>query len=327
VTSEAIPPTDKVRDFPFPAFPNGWFAVAYSDDLAVGEVEPLTYFGRDLIMWRGEDGEAHVFDAHCPHLGAHIGFGGKVDGNGIRCPFHAWRFAGDGRCDDIPYAKRIPERARTTPWPCLERSGLIFAWHHAEGKPPDRDLPELDEYGSDDWSDYVRVGWIIKSRMYDMGENPVDAQHFKYLHGGMAPTFKQEGDGRGGTRNVSNLDMPTPRGAIKGSITSEGYGPGLGIVNVKGVLHTIIVMANTPIDDQTVQVRFNYLQPRTDDPKIKRLGEKMIAELKRQMDQDVVIFENKKYLTNPCLVPEDGPIAEYRRKARRDYTGDFYDQD
>ena len=83
-------------------------------------------------------------------------------------------------------------------------------------------------------------------------------------------------------------------------------------------------MANTPIDDETVQVRFNYLQPRTDDPKIQRLGEKMIAELKRQMDQDVVIFENKKYLTRPCLVPEDGPIAEYRRKARKDYSGEFF---
>jgi hypothetical protein len=49
----------------------------------------------------------------------------------------------------------------------------------------------------------------------------------------------------------------------------------------------------------------------------------MIAELVRQMEQDIVIFEHKRHLTDPCLVPEDGPIAEYRRKARRDYSGEF----
>jgi hypothetical protein len=53
----------------------------------------------------------------------------------------------------------------------------------------------------------------------------------------------------------------------------------------------------------------------------------MIAELRRQMDQDIVIFENKKYLTQPCLLPEDGPIADYRRKARRDYSGEFFPQE
>jgi phenylpropionate dioxygenase-like ring-hydroxylating dioxygenase large terminal subunit len=317
-------PTQAPRNFPFPAYPNGWFCVGYSDDIAIGDIVNVTYFGRPLIVWRGEDGVAHVFDAHCPHLGAHLGFGGRVDGDGIRCPFHAWRFAGDGRCTEIPYASRIPSRAVIQSYPACETNGFIFMWHHAEGKPPNRELPVLEEYGAAEWSDYVRVRWTVKSRMYDMGENPVDAQHFKYLHGGIAPSFGQVKDGRGGTKNVSNLNMKTPRGDVKGSITSEGYGPGLGIVHVKGVLHTIIVMVNAPIDDQTVDVRFNYLQPKTDDPKLLRLGEKMIQELRRQMDQDVVIFENKKYLTKPCLVPEDGPIAEYRRKARKDYSGKFW---
>lgn len=118
--------------------------------------------------------------------------------------------------------------------------------------------------------------------------------------------------------------MPTPKGNIKGSITSEHFGPGFGIVHVRGVVHTIIVMANTPIDGETVDVRFNYLQPKTDDPKQQRIGAAMIKNLKGQMDQDVMIFENKKYLTEPLLVPEDGPIAEYRRKARKNYTWEFY---
>jgi len=309
-----------------PGIPNGWFAVAFSRDLQVGEVKRIRYFDHDLVLFRGRSGEPNVLSAYCAHIGAHLAEGGRVMGDTIRCPFHGWRFGADGQCDDVPYAKRIPPKAQIRAWDVSERNGLIFVWRHGEGKAPDRELPIIEEYDSDGWGDYTRVGWQVKSRMYDMGENPVDAQHFKYLHGGIAPTFKQESDGRGGSKNVSDLDMPTPQGSIKGSITSEHYGPGFGVVHVRGVLHTIIVMANTPIDDQTVKVRFSYLQPATDDPKRIRLGQKMIAELKRQMDQDIVIFEHKKYLTKPCLVKEDGPIAEYRRKARRDYTGEFYNE-
>ena len=312
------------RHWPFPAYPNGWFAVAYSEALAPGEVKPISYFGRDFAVWRGESGDAHVVNAHCPHLGAHLAYGGRVEGDNLRCPFHAWRFGADGRCNEIPYAKRIPAKAELRTLDTCEANGFVFAYHHAEGKPAAAPIPTIPEHGSEEWAEPVRARWVVKSRMYDMGENPVDAQHFQYLHGGIAPDFRQESDGHGGTRNVSNLDMPTPKGPIKGSITSESYGSGYGIVHVRGVVHTIISMANTPIDDQTVEVKFDYLQPRSDDERQIRIGGKMIAELKRQMEQDIVIFEHKKYLTKPLLVPEDGPIAEYRRAARRSYSGEFF---
>ena len=54
------------RGFPHP-LPDGWYPVAYSDEVPIGEVVPLRYFGQDLIAFRGEDGEAHVLDAHAGH--------------------------------------------------------------------------------------------------------------------------------------------------------------------------------------------------------------------------------------------------------------------
>src|SRR5437660_599117 len=63
--------------FPMPPFPSGWFRVATSADVSRGAVKPLRYFGKDLVVSRGEDGKAHVLDAHCPHMGAHLGYGGK----------------------------------------------------------------------------------------------------------------------------------------------------------------------------------------------------------------------------------------------------------
>ena len=46
-------------------------------------------------MWRGEDGQVRIIDAYCKHLGAHMGHGGKVHGNLLECPFHAWRYDGE----------------------------------------------------------------------------------------------------------------------------------------------------------------------------------------------------------------------------------------
>ena len=56
-----------------PPIPNGWFQIAASDEIKPGEVKPLKYFGKDLVIWRSEDGELSVLDAFCPHLGAHLG--------------------------------------------------------------------------------------------------------------------------------------------------------------------------------------------------------------------------------------------------------------
>jgi phenylpropionate dioxygenase-like ring-hydroxylating dioxygenase large terminal subunit len=316
----------KPSRFPFPAYPNGWFCVAYADELAPRAVTALRYFGRDVVLFRGEDGHACVLDAHCPHLGAHLGHGGKVEGGAIRCPFHGWLWSGDGRCLEVPYAKRIPPAAKTNAWPVRERNGFVYVWHHAEARPPDYEIPELPEHGSAEWGDYRRLRWQVASRMYDMGENAVDHVHFKYLHGASgAPSNEQSIADDGSVRNFSRMQMTTPRGPVEGSIASEGHGPGMGVVRVAGVVDTIIVTQSTPIDEEHVDVRFSYLQRRSDDPRVARLGEAMLRDLKRQMEQDIVVLEHKAYWTQPLLVPEDGPIAEYRRRARRAYSGRFWD--
>jgi phenylpropionate dioxygenase-like ring-hydroxylating dioxygenase large terminal subunit len=55
--------------------------VGWSPEFPIGEVRPLHYFGEDLVAYRDEGGELHVMEAHCKHLGAHIGHGGIVVGD------------------------------------------------------------------------------------------------------------------------------------------------------------------------------------------------------------------------------------------------------
>ena len=98
--------------------PWGWFQVLYSDELAVGESKPLRCFDQELVIFRTDSGAAKVLDAYCPHMGAHLGYGirdqagggSRVVGESIECPFHGWRYNGEGECTHVPYAKSLPPR-------------------------------------------------------------------------------------------------------------------------------------------------------------------------------------------------------------------------
>jgi phenylpropionate dioxygenase-like ring-hydroxylating dioxygenase large terminal subunit len=124
--------------------PNGWFAVDWSRELREGDVKPIHYFGEDLVLFRTRSGVARVLDAFCPHLGAHLGHGGRVMAETVRCPFHGWQYDGaSGQCTHIPYCERIPPQARVRSWDVQEKNGLVFVWRHAEAKPPEWDFPAL----------------------------------------------------------------------------------------------------------------------------------------------------------------------------------------
>src|SRR5262245_19780999 len=99
-------------DTPFSPFPNGWYQVAWSEEVGRNAVVPLRCLGLDLVLMRDSAGVAHVLDARCPHLGAHLGHGGRVENDCLVCPFHGWSFGSDGECASVPYASKIPPRAR-----------------------------------------------------------------------------------------------------------------------------------------------------------------------------------------------------------------------
>ncbi|XP_049516076.1 cholesterol 7-desaturase nvd-like [Dermacentor silvarum] len=104
-----------------PVFPNGWIPVLESSALGVNDVIPLHVFGQELVAFRTADGVAHVLDAYCPHLGAHLGVLGRVVGDCIECPFHGWRFRGDnGACAGVPYARKTPSFVSVKAWTCRE---------------------------------------------------------------------------------------------------------------------------------------------------------------------------------------------------------------
>jgi len=309
------------RDFPFHPFPIGWYQVAYSDELERGEAKAIKYFGQELVLFRTEGGEAKVLDAYCPHLGAHLGHGGKVEGETVRCPFHSWAFDGEGTCVDIPYAKKIPPKATLRSWPVHEESGLIMVWQHPLGEAPTFELPRVDEFYSDGWTDYERRRWQLRTRNQEMAENAVDTAHFHYVHGTQTlPQSKAEIEGPI-LHVFSTTGMDTPRGGVDGSIESLSHGFGFGMVRFKGIVETLLISSVTAIDEEYVDVRFSFMVKKTGDADVTRgVGKAFISEVSRQLDEDKPIWENKIHHDRPVLCDGDGAIGVFRKWCRQFYV-------
>jgi 3-ketosteroid 9alpha-monooxygenase subunit A len=307
--------------FPMPRYPNGWFCIAYGDELAPGAVKPLKYFGKDLVLFRTEGGEAKLLDAHCPHLGAHLGYNSKVKGDCIECPFHAWKFDGTGACREVPYAKKIPPRATIKPWELREINGMLMAWHHAAGEPPQWELPTLPEYGHDEWTPYERRSWKIKSHNQEMAENSVDSAHFLYLHGVQEmPETQAETKGHEMIARSTTV-MRTPQGKVKGNIEAYLCGFGFTTTRFRGLVETLLVSSTTPIDDEYIELRFAFtVKKMVNEGVTSTVGAAFQREIARQLEQDIPVWENKIYVHPPVLVDGDGPIGLYRRWAKQFYT-------
>src|SRR6516165_9089095 len=111
---------------PFTWKVTGWFMIGWSGDFPSGEVRSLRYFGEDLVAYRGEGGELHVLDAHCLHLGAHLGHRGSVHGDCVACPYHGWEWGPDGENTHIPYEDRPNRSKRLRVWHVREQHECVF---------------------------------------------------------------------------------------------------------------------------------------------------------------------------------------------------------
>jgi nitrite reductase/ring-hydroxylating ferredoxin subunit len=309
--------------YPFPASPNGWFSVGAGSDLAPGDVRPVAYLGHELVLFRGEDGTARVFDAYCPHLGAHLGVGGRVCGNGIACPFHGWTFDGHGRVCEIPGLDRTP-RAGARAWPVCERNGRIFIWHHVDGDPPAYEVIGYRATESD-WTAWSTNSYRVRVHVQDLTENIIDRSHFSTVHD-MAPPERDHFDVRfEGSSMVVEQSLKVTAVDVAGyeiQTTSTSCGPGIVAVEVsQDPIEQLTYITQTPIDDEWTEVNLSFSMKALPDARatesIRELNDRITNE---QFTQDVPIWENKIYRERPMLTKLDGPVAQYRRWFRQFYS-------
>ena len=313
-------------------FARGWHCLGLADSFRDGKPHAIHAFGTKLVVWAGADGALQVLDGYCRHMGGDLTQGEVKDGN-IACPFHDWRWSGEGKCVRIPYAKRVPLRARTRAWTTLERNGQLFVWHDHEGNPPipEQDIPEVEGYGSDQWSDWSWNTLVIEgSNCREIIDNMADMAHFYYIHFAFPTYFKNIFDGHVATQYMNSRGRPDVGSGKSSNYSGEDntleseasyFGPSYMINwlknDFKGTeIESVLINCHYPIDKTSFVLQYAVMVkklPGVDDEMANVIAGKFSKSFSVGFLQDVEIWKNKTRIENPLLSEEDGPLYQLRR--------------
>jgi 3-ketosteroid 9alpha-monooxygenase subunit A len=311
-------------------FARGWHCLGLARTFRDGEPHAIEAFGTKLVVFATEDGALNVLDAYCRHMGGDLSQG-TIKGDAIACPFHDWRWSGSGKCVGIPYAKRIPLRARTRSWQTLERNGQLFVWHDPEGNPPPEDIaiPETRGASGPEWSDWT---WdtvrIDGSNCREIIDNMVDMAHFFYIHFAFPTYFKNVFEGHIATQYLNSRARPdvgagSNYSAGDATLRSEAsyYGPSYMINDLwqdyhGATIETVLINCHYPVTADAFVLQWGVSVKRLPGlPKEK--ADKVAGKLAKSFGvgflQDVEIWRNKTRIDNPLLCEEDGPVYQLRR--------------
>jgi 3-ketosteroid 9alpha-monooxygenase subunit A len=311
-------------------FARGWHCLGLAEPFRDGKPHAIEAFGTKLVVFATEDGKLNVLDAYCRHMGGDLSQG-TVKGEAIACPFHDWRWSGSGKCVEIPYAKRIPLRARTRSWLTLERNQQLFVWHDPEGNPPPDDIviPETRGASSDEWSDWT---WdtvrIDGSNCREIIDNMVDMAHFFYIHFAFPTYFKNVFEGHIATQYLNSRARPDVQ--LGSSYSAEGvtlrseasyYGPSYMINDLWQDFHgttieTVLINCHYPVSPDSFVLQWGVSVkklPGLPKEKADKVAGKLAKSFGVGFLQDVEIWRNKTRVDNPLLCEEDGPVYQLRR--------------
>ena len=166
-----------------------WQPVALVDEfeprldarMAQRPLKAVRVLGQNFILFKDDQGRWGLLDRDCPHRGADLAFA-RHEGDGVRCPFHGWKFDATGRCLETPgepVGSRLCERVQQGAYPVIERSGVLFAWlGQADAAPP---FPAFDCFAAPGTHTFAYKGlwqcnWL---QAFEVGLDPV---HTSFLH-------------------------------------------------------------------------------------------------------------------------------------------------
>eukprot|EP00047_Mylnosiga_fluctuans_P007849 m.255872 g.255872 ORF g.255872 m.255872 type:complete len:449 (-) comp19733_c0_seq1:103-1449(-) len=331
-----------------PVYPNGWYCVMMAHDLPKKGVKQAHILGLDLAVFRTEEGKVGVIDAYCPHLGANLAAGGTVEKDTLVCPFHGWEFDCDGKCVRIPYAKdpeHVPSEARVAKYTSMEINDQILIWFDAEGREPWWTPPVIDEIQTGTWSFRGKTQHFINAHIQEVPENAADVAHLNYLHGPLILTgidlrsihsrffqfMKHVWEPswapctEPGKEHLSILTL-VHRISIFGRhvpildlyVTATQVGPALVYLKWKSLFGCgVFVQSLTPQEPMLQELTHCiYTEWRVPSiiAKSYMLGEAM------QVERDLMVWNNKKYVGKPILISEDSLIGQHRRWYKQFYT-------
>ncbi|WP_217231505.1 Rieske 2Fe-2S domain-containing protein [Streptomyces anulatus] len=315
-------------------YARGWHCLGLADTFRDGRPHAVQAFGTKLVVFADTSGELQVLNGYCPHMGGDL-TQGTIKGDEVACPFHDWRWAGNGRCASIPYSRRVPPRARTKSWPVLEQNRQLFVYHDPQGKPPppELEIPRLDAAFSDEWSDWTWNSVLIEgANCREIVDNVVDMAHFFYVHYSFPVYFKNVFEGHLASQYMNSTGRDDvsfgttyskAEGEEKRISRSEAtyFGPSYMIDWLHGSnglidTETVLINCHYPVSPTSFLLQWGCIvkkAPGHTDEAAQAIAAATAKGVEAGFLQDVEIWRNKTRIDNPLLCEEDGPVYQLRR--------------
>ncbi|HWE72665.1 MAG TPA: Rieske 2Fe-2S domain-containing protein [Stellaceae bacterium] len=186
-TSAGTPGGDLLRRY--------WMPVGLEAELT--EEKPkkrVRIMGENLVLFRDGNGRVGLIREQCAHRRASLYFG-WVEEDGLRCPYHGWKFATTGKCVEQPFEPKgspLKDEACVPSYPVESLCGIVFAYL---GPLPAPLLPRWETMVSKQGTRSITVLPIHDCNWLQAQENSVDPVHTYYLHAHMLmhhPKVSQE---------------------------------------------------------------------------------------------------------------------------------------
>src|SRR5712692_7429264 len=170
-----------------------WMPLAPKLEIDEKGKKQIRLLGEDLVLFKDAEGRYGLVAEHCSHRGASL-FYGKIEEDGIRCPYHGWKYDVHGKCLEQPAEppdSNSRENIRHPAYRIEELGGVLFGYL---GPSPAPLLPRYDILVRDDWVRRIELHPILDCNWLQPMENAVDPAHLYWLHGytGGARTTRDE---------------------------------------------------------------------------------------------------------------------------------------
>lgn len=311
-------------------YPDGWFCLAFSDELPPGGVLTRTLMGEEVVLYRTRGGVLRAVRPYCPHLGAHLGAGGAVEGENIVCPFHRFAFDTSGTCVATGYGLQ-PPKAALTRYDVCEVNSSVYVWRHALGEPPTWEVPAL--HGPRP-SVFRHTTVDLAGHPQMIVENAFDFGHLTQLHGLSGLTIDADP-----VIGEPTCTIPVTAGgrALVPSASYELTVVGLSTLAAVARLGPLgdmyVLLHATPTAPGRLHLRLgatvalekvpfvpDVLGRLTTDP-LSQLFSRLAHHITlRDAAPDFPVWNHQIYVEHPKLAPGDGPVGRYRRWARQFYS-------
>jgi Rieske 2Fe-2S family protein len=187
-------------------FRDQWFYVGRSTELSeLGSYRVIDVAGESIILIRAQDG-LHGHLNFCRHRGSRLLCGEGIVHGSIRCPYHSWAYAPDGRLVASPFVAQdaVPPESRRLHAVCVDEwQGFAFVHltpeHAAQatlakqlGPIPDR----LARYPLGELKVARSIRYEVAANWKVMLENYNECYHCAGVHPELCrvvPAFKQHG--------------------------------------------------------------------------------------------------------------------------------------